>query len=68
MGGGGGGGRTKIFSTLYILNNFTYARIEIKIIKSMSDSELSRLGVTTIGKLDRYWKKKCILFAADINS
>ena len=22
----------------------------------MSDSELSRLGVTTIGKLDRYWK------------
>ena len=48
------GGQGKIFFTL--LNNFTDERIEIKIIKSMSDSELSRLGVTTMGKLDRYWK------------
>ena len=46
---------------IFYINNFTYERIEIKIMKSMSDSELSRLGVTTIGKRDRYWKNAHIM-------
>ena len=60
-GGGGGGGGGGEGQNIFYINNFTYEGIEIKIIKSMSDSELSRLGVTTIGKLDRYWKNAHII-------
>ena len=61
--------------SLMLLNNFTDERIEIKMIKSMFSSELSRFWVDNYSRIDlgyekklgRYWINAHI-FAANIIS
>ena len=44
--------------SLTLLNNFTDERIEIKMIKSMSSTELRRFGVDNCSRIDLGYEKK----------